>query len=184
MNNPDLWYSKLHVLIQMTASTNFYITDYNSFWKIHCFNFFQYKNIGDQIWPCCKTGQSQTRGIIWTNLVALEYSMLHIKFQVIGLSVPEKKIFEGFYHIWAWRPSWSCDLDRLNMLSFPHPKRAPHEIWLQIWPRGNWGKEAEKYWIWVTLVQGQWMTLTFDIHVCSCTHLVKCIYQLWYHWLL
>ena len=26
----------------------------------------------------------------------------------IYLQVPEKK-FEGFYHIYAWRPSWSCD---------------------------------------------------------------------------
>ena len=25
------------------------------------------------------------------------------------------------------------------------------------------------------------MTLTFDIHIGSCTHLVNCIYQLWYH---
>ena len=43
---------KLHVLISLTASTNFYIIDYKSFWKIHCFNFFPYKSIGDQIWPC------------------------------------------------------------------------------------------------------------------------------------
>ena len=27
----------------------------------------------------------------------------------IGPPAPEKKIFEGFYPIWAWRPSWSCD---------------------------------------------------------------------------
>ena len=29
-------------------------------------------------------------------------------FVEIGLPVPEK-ILKGFYHIWAWRPSWSCD---------------------------------------------------------------------------
>ena len=29
-------------------------------------------------------------------------------FVEIGLPVPEK-IFEGFYYIWAWWPSWSCD---------------------------------------------------------------------------
>ena len=58
--------------------------------------------------------------------------MLHAKFQVkiIGLLVLEKKIFKGFYHIWAWRPSWSCDLDHLYKLSFPLPKEAPHTIWL------------------------------------------------------
>ena len=35
-------------------------------------------------------------------------------FRKIGLPVLEKKIFEGFYHIWAWRPSWSCDQDHVN----------------------------------------------------------------------
>ena len=36
--------------------------------------------------------------------------MLHTKFREIGLPVLEKKIFEGvFYHIWVWRPFWSCD---------------------------------------------------------------------------
>ena len=52
-------------------------------------------------------------------------------FKVIGISLPEKTVFKGFYHIWAWRPLWSCDLDHLNKFSFPHPKEAPHEIQLQ-----------------------------------------------------
>ena len=33
-----------------------------------------------------------------------------------------------FYHIWEWRPSWSCDLDHLYKLSFPFPKEAPHDF--------------------------------------------------------
>ena len=37
---------------------------------------------------------------------------------------------EDFYHIWAWRPSWSCDPDAQNKLSFSWPMEAPHEIWL------------------------------------------------------
>ena len=49
-------------------------------------------------------------------------------FLEIGPQVMEKKIFEGFYHIWAWRPSWSCDPDVVNKLSLP--KEAPHKIWL------------------------------------------------------
>ena len=35
-------------------------------------------------------------------------------FVEIGPLVPEKKILEGFYHIWAWWPSWSGDLDYLG----------------------------------------------------------------------
>ena len=50
-------------------------------------------------------------------------------FMEIGSPVLEK-IFEGFYQIWAWRPSWSCDLDVANKLLFPLPKVAPHKIWL------------------------------------------------------
>ena len=34
---------------------------------------------------------------------------------------------KGFYHIWAWQPSWSCDLDHLYKLSFPLPKDAPQK---------------------------------------------------------
>ena len=37
--------------------------------------------------------------------------------------------FETVFHIWTWRPSWSCDLDHLCKLWFPFPKEAPHEIW-------------------------------------------------------
>ena len=44
-------------------------------------------------------------------------------FKVIGLLVL-KKMFEGFYHIWAWKSSWSSQ----------HHMEAPYEIWFQtIW---------------------------------------------------
>ena len=34
---------------------------------------------------------------------------------------------KGFYRIWAWRPSWSCDTDVANKLSFSLPGEAPHK---------------------------------------------------------
>ena len=43
-----------------------------------------------------------------------------------------RRFLKGFYHIWAWRPSWSCDQDHLNKLSFPRPKESPYEIWVQL----------------------------------------------------
>ena len=55
--------------------------------------------------------------------------MLHAKFQDQRTSDSGEKDFESFYHIWAWGPSWSCDLCHLYKLSFPLPKEAPHEIW-------------------------------------------------------
>ena len=39
-------------------------------------------------------------------------------FVEIGPLVPEK-IFEGFYHIWTWRPSWSWVQHHVNKFSFP-----------------------------------------------------------------
>ena len=54
---------------------------HNSFCKTHCFTFFPYKRIGDQIWPCCKICKGQPRVIIWANLVVLEHPMIHTKFQ-------------------------------------------------------------------------------------------------------
>ena len=50
--------------------------------------------------------------------------MLPPSFVKIGPPVLEKKIFEGFLpYIWAWRPSWSCDPDAANKISFPYPRR-------------------------------------------------------------
>ena len=46
----------------------------------------------------------------------------------LEISPPEKKNFEGLYHITAWRPSWSCDPDAANKLSFPLPRETPHTI--------------------------------------------------------
>ena len=54
---------------------------WQQFLKIHCFTFFPYKIIRNQIWPCRKIVQGQPRVIIWTNMVVLEHPMLHTKFQ-------------------------------------------------------------------------------------------------------
>ena len=59
--------------------------------------------------------------MIYIHIVVLESSILHAKFVEIGPPVLEKKIFEGFYHIWALQPSWSCNLDYLYIHWFPLP---------------------------------------------------------------
>ena len=53
--------------------------------------------------------------------------MQHTNFPV---NQPADSGEEGFNHIWAWWPSWACDPDAANNLSFPLPKEAPHKIWL------------------------------------------------------
>ena len=41
-----------------------------------------------------------------------------------------RRFLKGFYHIWAWRPSWPCDLDFLYTHWFPLPIDASYKIWL------------------------------------------------------
>ena len=52
--------------------------------------------------------------------------MLHTKFRENRPAGSGEEDFKGLYHIWDWRPSWSCDPDDANKLSFPLPKEAPH----------------------------------------------------------
>ena len=55
--------------------------------------------------------------------------MLHTKFRKNRPAGSGKEDYLiGFYHIWAWRPSWSCNLDLENKLSFPLPMDAPHKL--------------------------------------------------------
>ena len=119
----------LHAFIRWTVSTNFDIIIYNNFWKIHCFIFSHTKALRDQIWRSRKIGHGQPRIIIWINLVVLEYPMLHTNSQGHRSFGSRGEMFSP--NIWAWRPIWSCDIDHLNKLSFPHPMQVPHELWLQ-----------------------------------------------------
>ena len=88
-------------------------------WKymtICCINFHQCRSIRKQIWPCHKNGHGhgQPNVIILTNLVVHMY--LSTRCCIPRFLVP-KKMFEGFYHIWAWKPSWSCDQEHLKKIS-------------------------------------------------------------------
>ena len=82
--------------------------------------------------------------------------MLHTQFKDRH-SVLEKRIFKGFYHIWAWRKSWSCDLDHLYKLSFPLPKEALHEVLLLL---AKWFQRRRRLKLW-TDDAGPWVSCKF-----------------------
>ena len=47
--------------------------------------------------------------------------MLHTKFrgnQPAGSGVWRRRFLKGFYHTWAWWPSWSCDQHQLMSSNF------------------------------------------------------------------
>ena len=59
--------------------------------------------------------------------------MLHTKFQGHwSTGSGEEDFFKDFYHILAWWPYWSCDLEGLYKFLFPQPKEALKEIWLHL----------------------------------------------------
>ena len=64
--------------------------------------------------------------------------MLHAKFQDHRISGSGE---EGFSHIWAWRPSWSCDMDHLYKLLVSLPKEAPLKFGFD-WPSGFSGEDV------------------------------------------
>ena len=70
--------------------------------------------------------------MIYINIVVLESSMLHASFVEIGPPGPENenKILKGFNHIWAWQPSWSCDLDNVYTNWVSLPTDVSNKIWL------------------------------------------------------
>ena len=41
-----------------------------------------------------------------------------------------RRFLKGFYHIWAWWPSWRCDHHRVNKFSFPNTWKLMYKIWL------------------------------------------------------
>ena len=58
--------------------------------------------------------------------------MQHTKFQGHRPFGSTEQDLNGFTIIWAWRPTWSCDINHLNPNSFTHPMKASHEICLQL----------------------------------------------------
>ena len=51
----------------------------------------------------------------------------------LALWFQRRRFLKGFYYMWAWRPSWSCDPDTPNKLSLPDPWRLHIKFGLE-WP--------------------------------------------------
>ena len=103
----------------VVCNYNFQATGCNSLLSIHCFPIFHRKALitkFDLVVKLVKVtpGSSFEQAILRRSLRCYIPSFLEI-----DLPVPAKKICEGFFHIWAWRPSWSCDQHHINKFPFP-----------------------------------------------------------------
>ena len=56
--------------------------------------------------------------------------MLHTKFRGNRSTGSREDFLKSFYHIWAWRPSLSCDPHAANKISSPLPKEASYKIYV------------------------------------------------------
>ena len=55
--------------------------------------------------------------------------------KMVSLFFPGKKIFKVYYHIWAWKPSWLCNLHYFDEFSFTCTYKLTFNIWLKM---GQW----------------------------------------------
>ena len=81
-----------------------------------------------QIWPYSKVNSGSS---FVKTLLGLSSKWCIGSFKVISLLFQRRRFLNFFYHIWAWWPSWSCDLDHSYKYMFPRsrPKEATNEIW-------------------------------------------------------
>ena len=71
-------------------------------------------------------------------------------------------MLKGFYHIWAWWPSWSSDVIVSSDFHFLVPESFHTKF-------GSDRHSSLKFCMYTTLGQGQEMTLTFNTHISSYT---------------
>ena len=116
-----------HCLIRYNISIENNDFGFNSIQKINFQKKFPFKCLRKQIWPWCKVDQGQLRIIIWTNLVGPTYPMPNATYQIPrspAFWFWRRRFLKGFYHIWAWRSSWSCDQNSLYKFWLTYHKES------------------------------------------------------------
>ena len=71
--------------------------------------------------------------------------------------------------------SWSGPFEQVSLL---RAIKASYDIWFQFAQLLKKTTTSFHFDIWVTLDQGQWVTLTFSTQAASFAQLADCIYQL------
>ena len=143
-----------------------------------CISFHPCRSIWKQIWPCHKNSQGQPKVIIWNiGSTRVPDAVYHVS-KSSASWFRRKRFLKFFTIIYKGMVMWPGTFEQIFI---PHISWRLHMKFGFNLPSSFWAKEVWICWISVTLDEVQWMTLTFDIHNGSCTHLVDWIYQLWYH---
>ena len=140
---------------------------YAQFWRRRFLKIFPI-----QTWPFRKKVKHQSTTILLAMLVDLPFLQ---RFSPKAFSVLEEKIFKGFFHIWAWRPSWSTNHDHFSNLLFPLPKVAPYEIWAQLAQRLQ-RRSCLKFWTFFPYICIRKQNWPYRKKVkCQCTTIILAI---------
>ena len=94
--------------------------------------------------------------------------MLYTNFQGHWPLGSKEGDFWSFYHILAWKQSWSCDPEHLNKFSFQYPMKAPYEICVQNGPVFFCEKEfetVESKWPWIKVNEWPWPWVVINHHI-------------------
>ena len=100
------------LLIKYLSQTS----DFSSFWKID-FPFLH----GEVNLTLTKNGQ--------TSIYTHHLNKLRRPRSLALVSRFWRRFLKGFYHIWAWWPSWSKEWKNLNKLLFLQSQEAKYKIW-------------------------------------------------------
>ena len=82
--------------------------------------------------------------------VELEFIMLHAKVHDHRAISSVGKDFEGFYNIWVWWKSWSCDLNHLYVLCLAFQRRLHIRFGFD-WPISFREKDPRKWWSYTSI---------------------------------
>ena len=72
-----------------------------------------------------------------------------------------RRFLKGFLHIWAWRPSWSCDQHYVTEFSFSYTLKLTYKICSK-WPASFWEKPVLIFiykWPWARVKKWPWPTI-------------------------
>ena len=111
------WNIKPYFLQSYVIIVHFWAKSFKTFHEILC----------SRIFPCLILPYNRSRSIQGHHLNYLVSTLVPDATCKVSWPLVNwfwRKSFKGFYHIWAWWPYWSCDLDSLNIFLF-----SPNLTW-------------------------------------------------------
>ena len=126
----DIWYLyKTSVSLGLTFLVSIRVSANNSYRKMNISRFFPILNaLGIKIGLVVKKSRSvQIHHLCKPGRPHIPNTTYQVP-RPLAFWFQSRRHLEGFYLIWAWRSSWSCDHLHLLYIYSPQLKKSPYEI--------------------------------------------------------